>query len=59
VLNNNLVSKPTNKDFQKIEVNFLSLSDIISLGMPCSLNIYFMKILAISISLQVELMGMK
>jgi hypothetical protein len=34
VLNNNLVSKPTISDFQKLEVNFVSLSDIISLGMP-------------------------
>jgi hypothetical protein len=48
-----------NKDFQNSEVNFASLSDIISLGIPCSLNIYFMKILEISISLQVEFTGMK
>jgi hypothetical protein len=32
---------------------------MISLGMPCSLNISFMKILEIYISLQVDLMGIK
>jgi hypothetical protein len=58
VLNNNLVSKPTIKDFQKLEVNFVSLSDIVSLGMPCSLNISFMKMLAISIALQIDLIKM-
>jgi hypothetical protein len=59
VLNNNLVSKLAIKDFQKLEVNFISLSNMLSLGMWCGLNIYFMKILAISISLQVDLTGMK
>jgi hypothetical protein len=59
VLNNNLVSKPTIKDFHKLEVNFVSLLDMISLGMSCNQNISFMKILEISISLQVDLMGTK
>jgi hypothetical protein len=59
VLNNNLVSKPTISDFQKLEVNFVSLSDIISFGIPGSLNISFRNMLAISISLQVDLMGIK
>jgi hypothetical protein len=59
MLNRNLVSKPTNKDFQNIEVNFISMSDMISLGMQCRLHIYFMKILAISIALQFDLTGMK
>jgi hypothetical protein len=59
MLNSNLVYKPTIKDFQKLEVNFVSLSDTISLGIPCSLNISFMNTLAMSITLQVELMGIK
>jgi hypothetical protein len=59
VLNNNLVSKPAISDFQKLEVNFVSLSDIISLGIPCSQNTSFMNIWAISIALQVDLTGMK
>jgi hypothetical protein len=59
VLNNNLVSRPTIKDFQKLEVNFVSLSDMISLGIPYSLNISFMNMLAISITLQVDLTGIK
>jgi hypothetical protein len=59
VLNNNLVSNPVVSDFQKLEVNFVSLSDIISLGIPCSQNTSFMNIWAISIVLQVDLMGMK
>jgi hypothetical protein len=59
VLNSNLVSRPTIKDFQKLEVNFVSLSDTISLGIPCSLNISFMNMLAISIALQVNLTGIK
>jgi hypothetical protein len=59
VLNNNLVSKTTIRDFQKFELNLVSLSDTTSLGMPCSLNISFMKMLEISIASQVELTGMK
>jgi hypothetical protein len=59
VLNSNLVSRPTIKDFQKLEVNCVSLSNMISLGIPCSLNISFMNILAISIALQVDLTGIK
>jgi hypothetical protein len=59
VLNNNLVSKPSISDFQKLEVNFVSLSDMISFVIPCSLNISFMNTWAISISLQVDLIGMK
>jgi hypothetical protein len=59
VLNSNLVSRPTIKDFQKLEVNFVSLSDTISLGIPCSLNISFMNMLAISIALQVDLTEIK
>ena len=59
MLNSNLVSRPTIKDFQKLEVNFVSLSDMISLGIPCSLNISFMNMLAISIALQVNLTGIK
>jgi len=59
VLNSNLVSRLTIKDFQKLEVNFVSLSDTISLGIPCSLNISFMNMLAISISIQVNLLGIK
>jgi hypothetical protein len=59
VLNNNLVSKSTIRDFQKFEVNLVSLSDTISLGIPCNLNISFMNTLEISIALQVELIGMK
>ena len=59
MLNSNLVYRPTIKDFQKLEVNFMSLSDTISLGIPCSLNISFMNMLAISIALQVHLMGIK
>jgi hypothetical protein len=57
VLKNNLVSRPSINDFQKLEVNFMSLSDTIFLGIPCSLNISFMNMLAISIALQVNLMG--
>jgi hypothetical protein len=59
VLNSNLVSGPTIKDFQKLEVNFMSLSDTISLGIPCSLNISFMNMLATPIALQVDLTGIK
>jgi hypothetical protein len=59
MLNSNFVSRPTIRDFQKFEVNLVSRSDTISLGMPCSLNIYFMKMLAISMALQVDLTGMK
>jgi hypothetical protein len=51
VLNNNLVSKPAISDFQKLEVNILSLSDMVSFDIPCSLNISFMKTWAISIAL--------
>ena len=58
MLNNNLVSKPA-ISIQKLEVNFVSLSDTIVLGIPCSLNISFMNMLAISISLQVDLTGIK
>jgi hypothetical protein len=57
MLNSNLVSRPTIKDFQKLEVNFVSLSYTISLGIPCSINISFMNMLVMSISLQVHLMG--
>jgi hypothetical protein len=59
VLNSNLVSRPTIKDFQKLEVNFVSLSETISLGIPCSLNISFMNMLVTSIALQVELTRIK
>jgi hypothetical protein len=59
VLNSYLVSRPTIKDFQKLEVKFVSLSDTISLGIPCSLNISFMNMLVISIALQVDLTGIK
>ena len=59
MLNSRMVSRPTIKDFQKLEVNFMSLSDTIFLGIPCSLNISFMNMLAISIALQVDLTGIK
>jgi hypothetical protein len=59
MLNNNLVSRPTIKDFQKLEVNFVSLSGTVSLSIPCSLNISFMNMLEISISLQVNLTRIK
>jgi hypothetical protein len=59
VIKKNLVSKPAIKDFQKLEVNFVSLSNTISLGMPCNLNISYMNMLAISISLHVDLTGTK
>jgi hypothetical protein len=59
VIKSNFVTKPTNKDFQKLEVNFVSLLDIISLGMLCSLHISFTKMLTIFIALQVDLTGIK
>jgi hypothetical protein len=59
VLNSNLVSKPAINDFQKLEVSFVSLLDMISFGIPCSLNISFMNMLAMYISLQVDLTGIK
>jgi hypothetical protein len=59
VLNSNLVSKPVISDFQKLEVNFVSLSDIISLDISCSQNTSVMNIWAISIALEVDLTGMK
>ena len=59
MLNNNLVSKLAIMDFQKFEVNLVSLSDTISLGIPCSMTISFMKMLAISIALQFDLTEMK
>jgi hypothetical protein len=59
VLNNNLVSKPAISDFQKLEVNLVSLSEIISFGIPCNQNTSFMNTWPISIALQVDLTGMK
>jgi hypothetical protein len=59
MLNYNLVSRAAIKDFQKLEVNFVSLSDTISSGIPCSLNNSFMNTLAMSTALQVELTGIK
>jgi hypothetical protein len=59
VLNYNLVSKPAIGDFQKLEVNLESLSEIVSFGIPCSQNTSFMNTWAISIALQVDLTGMK
>jgi hypothetical protein len=59
VLKNNLVSKPTISDFQKLEVNFMSLSDMISFGITCSLNISFVNTWVMSIALQVDLTLMK
>jgi hypothetical protein len=50
MLNKNLVSKPAISDLQKLEVNFVSLSDTISFGIPCSLNTSFMNTWAISIA---------
>ena len=58
MLNSNLVSSPAIQDFQKLEVNFVSLSDMISLGIPCSLNISFMNTLAMSIALQVNFLNL-
>jgi hypothetical protein len=59
VMNKNLVSKLTIRDFQKFEVKLVSLSDTISSSMPCSLNMSFMKMSSIFIALQVDLTGMK
>jgi hypothetical protein len=39
-------------------VNLASQSEIIVLGMPCNLKIYFIKISTMFIALLVDLMGM-
>jgi hypothetical protein len=59
VLNANCVPKPANKIFQKLEVNLASLSEIMVLGRPCNLKIYFIKTLATSMALKVDLIGIK
>jgi hypothetical protein len=41
------VSNPLNNPLQKLEVNFVYLSETIVLGIPCNLAISFMKIYAI------------
>jgi hypothetical protein len=41
------VPNPLKNPLHKLEVNFVSLSETIVLGIPCSLAISFMKIYAI------------
>jgi hypothetical protein len=45
--------------FQKLEVNLASLFKIMVLGRPCNLKISFIKTLATSMALKVDLIGMK
>jgi hypothetical protein len=40
------VPNPLNNPLQKLEVNFISQSETIVLGIPCNLEISFMKISA-------------
>ena len=54
-----LVSKPANKNFQKFDVNFTSLSDITIFGTPCNQNISFRNISAILATLCVDFTKMK
>jgi hypothetical protein len=44
VLKFKLVFIPANNSFQKVDVNFTSLSEITILGIPCSLKISFINI---------------
>jgi len=48
------VPNQVNMDFQKENVNFTFLYDIITLGIPCSLNIYLIKISTICNILKVD-----
>ena len=50
---------PANNSFQKVDVNFTSLSEITILGIPCSLKISFMNISAMFIALKVDFTGIK
>ena len=55
----NFVPKSTNRPFQKLEVNLVSLSEIIALGNTCNLKISFMKIFAMASALYVDLTSIK
>jgi hypothetical protein len=59
VLNSNCIPNPTNKPFHKFKVNFASRSEIMVLGIPCNLKIYFIKTSTTSIALKVDLIGIK
>jgi hypothetical protein len=59
VLKFKLVFNPANNYFQEADVNFMSLSEITILGIPCSLKFSFMNILAMLIALKVDFTGKK
>jgi hypothetical protein len=54
-----LVFNLANNSFHKADANFMSLSDITILGIPCSLKIYFMNISTMLMALKVEFTGIK
>ena len=59
ILKLNWVSYPSNKSFQKLEVRFVSLSDITIFGIPYNLKIYFINISTMLMDLMVYLTSMK